>query len=241
MSITPFDVFAMTLSSKGPVVFPFEPDFSALLFYDIDFQQNVNEGSADYISGVFVDNYFGQEDLTITCDTTNQSLIFKAGTQSYMPVLSPRPHKFKCSVSSPTLISPKIIFNNIPLMPFVWPVNSGGGGGGGSGLTDDQLRAEPLPVISSAITPFSFTVVLTGDNQLALPAGQGDDYFFISNRLGNGPLNVNITGGDAETTPDYVLNAGDSFTLERGLNTPVFVSGVTGQYINIVAATKSIF
>lgn len=242
-------VFNMTLSGKGPKVVPQFVDLLTASSAEIDLSPLIQNGNMDFISGFFFDNTASAVDLIVRTDGVNQKLLLPAGTQGYLPSLSPNNPKFIITAaSSPGLIIP-FFFYNIPLLPYIWPNASGGGGGGevditaingvaptDEWLTDTQLRATPIPVsvTSTAPTLVDYSLALSGASETLVAAGDAENYFIVYNPIGNADISVNLAGGDASIS-GIPLPAGSSIELQGGVASAVTIDGTAAETVNCFA------
>jgi hypothetical protein len=253
-------VFNMTLSGKGPKVVPQMIDMRTASSVEVDLSPLIQNNNMDFISGFFFDNTENNEDLIVVSDGTNQRLVLPAGTQGYLPSLTPNNPKYIISAANiPGEIIP-FYFYNIPLLPYIWPQGSGGGSGGnvnieevgGNPVTDavPVSIADPLPVIitepldvavvgdvnvsinAPTITDYSLT--LSGSSEMVVDIGEAANYFIILNPVGNNPISVNLAGGDASVS-GISLPAGGSIEICRGVANAVTVDGTGAEIVNCFA------
>lgn len=84
--------------SNGPKVIPCTLPFStsASNTITVDLGPTLNLETKEFIQTIYADNSDNPKDLIITADVTRQRLIWPAGSQGYLPVLSVHPARFTC-------------------------------------------------------------------------------------------------------------------------------------------------
>jgi hypothetical protein len=238
-----FSTNNMTLPQEGPRVVPFNIDMAVNTSWDVDLTELVNGGFISFISGAWIDNSANNHDITIQANGTYQEIIWPAGKQGWSPIHSVNPPKFTVSQSSPGDLV-KIQFVNFPVFPYVIGDNGGDGGGGdvniaevgGNAVTDavPVSIANPVPIISTAPTIVDYSLTLAGGDEVAVAAGDANNYLLIQNPVGNSNVTVNIAGGDA-STGGAVLTAGGVLELCRGCTNAIHVAGTASDNLIIFA------
>jgi hypothetical protein len=202
------NVFNMTLPS-APVIVPQSADFRSTNEMEVDLSPLIDKGNIDFISGAFVDNSASGQPLTIQVAGSQQKVIWPAGFQGYLPLLAPNAPKFAVSCPVvPGVIIP-IIFYNVPLLPW---------------LTDTTNSGS----VSGSLTDYSAS--LTGGDDVLVTAGQASNYFLLQNPAGNGPVTLNLAGGDA-TSSGIVIAAGGSYESAGGISNAINVSGTASDNV----------
>lgn len=123
----------------------------------------------------------------------------------------------------------------------------GGGEGGGGGLTDDELRAAPVDIniVSSdvdlgggggfdigALTNASQNWTSVDIELVAAQAG-GLRYLLIQN-TGNADCEIDLAGGDPDSTVGIVLAPGDSYeSVNNGWTNSIRGKGTNGQPVAV--------
>lgn len=215
-------VYNMTLPNN-PVVVPQQADFRTTNSQEFDLSPLIDKGTMDFISGVWADNSGNAQALVITVSGTNQVAIFPAGAQGYLPLLAPDRPKFTASCATvPGVIIP-ILFHNIPLLP--WLTFTGGIPVSGNPAFPVYTQAKPQTLVKSS-------VALTGGSDIAVVAGGAPNYLLIYNPVGNAPVTVDPSGGDA--TSGFQLLAGGSYEKAiSGITNQVTVKGTAAQSVEI--------
>ena len=88
------------------------------------------------------------------------------------------------------------------------------------------------------ITPAGFSetaLALDGTSQELIAQDSAWRYLFVQNPTGNGPVKVNLSGGDATLT-GVELQGGDLLQIAIGVYGPVTVSGTNGESVIAYAA-----
>lgn len=229
-------VFNMVLPAN-PQVVPQYLDLTTASEIDVDLSQLVDNGTIDFISGVWVNNGANSVAINIQVYGSNQHLTIPPYNQAYLPVLCPNNPKFRvyCD-SSPGLII-ETIFHNIPLLPIVYAsqANSEVYVLNETWLTDTQLRASPVPVTRAAPTIADRSIAsMTGVSQTLVSAGQASNYLLVQNPVGNAAVKINLAGGNAAAVGISVLGGG-SYELQNGCANAVTISGTVTQAITAFA------
>lgn len=229
-------VFNMVLPAN-PQVVPQYLDFTALSEIDVDLSQLVDNGTIDFISGVYVNNEFNSIRLYIQVYGSNQHITIPPYSQAYLPLLCPNAPKFRVySDSVPGLII-ETMFHNIPLLPIVYQTtpNSEVFVANPTWLTDAELRATPVPITRTAPTITDRSIAsLTGASQTLVTAGQASNYLIIQNPVGNAAIKINLAGGNAALSGMSILGGG-SYELQNGCANAVTISGTATQAVTAFA------
>jgi hypothetical protein len=108
------------IPQEGPVCVPYLLDFSgSTTEYDFDFTLPVETGKISQINTLYVDASAATDDVVCVVQQVNQTLIFKAGTQGYYPVLASNPPKFVFTSAANNAVVP-VFFLNVPLSGVIW-------------------------------------------------------------------------------------------------------------------------
>jgi hypothetical protein len=118
MNVNSIPIFNMTLPAEGPVSVPMNFDMALLTSYDIDLTQAINDKVISFISGAWVDNSDNAQALTITCDGTNQAIIFPASKQGWIPLYITNPPKLRIEQAAVGGFV-KFLFVNFPVFPYI--------------------------------------------------------------------------------------------------------------------------
>lgn len=230
-----FDVFPMVLPEMGPRSVPDKITFVANEAVELDLSQLINNGWLDYVSGVYVDNFANNGTITLICSGTNQRFVIPPNSAGYFPLLLPNPPKVILENTDNETVT--FQWYNVP----VFPVIISGASGGSGGLQNVNITeiggvpvTTPLEVTSAAPIIYEYTNSMTGANQQIINAGEASNYLLIQNPMGNGPVTVNIAGGDASVT-GFLLDAGGQYENNKGIANDIFVSGAMGENLIIFA------
>lgn len=118
MTTPKIGVFNMTLPAEGPIAVPQSADHQIATETELDLTQAINDKIISFISGAWVDNSANAQALTITCSGTNQTIIFPASKQGWVPLMVTNPPVFNLSQSLPGGIV-NLIFVNYPVFPYI--------------------------------------------------------------------------------------------------------------------------
>jgi hypothetical protein len=228
-------VYNMSLPPEGPVSIPFTLDMATQTSHEIDLTEIVNRKVVSYISGFWVDNTNNSQDIFIEANGTFQKIKIPAGAQCWQQIMATNPPKFKVSqTGAGNLVN--IQFVNFPVFPLMSGVSGGGSGGGDVNIDAvggvPVVDSVPVSIVNEAATILDFSITLDSTNQAPVLAGEAPNYLIIQNPASNGPVSVNLAGGDSLTS-GAVLAAGGSLELCRGVANAITVSGTNGDVLTV--------
>lgn len=111
-------VFGQTIGCKGPLIIPVNLDMTAEMSGIIDFSALIQQDTIDFISGVYVDNKDGAQDIDFIADGTLARYTVYANRQSFFQMLPINPPKILWSTAGINNIIVPCFFGNIPWVPF---------------------------------------------------------------------------------------------------------------------------
>lgn len=111
-------VFAQSISCKGPLVIPVQIDMTAVLTGTIDFTQAISQNVIDFISGAYIDNLNGVQDIDLVCSGTLMRYRIHAGKQQFVQLLTLSPCVISWSTAGFNNCTVPMFFSNIPFPPF---------------------------------------------------------------------------------------------------------------------------
>jgi hypothetical protein len=90
----------------------------------------------------------------------------------------------------------------------------------------------PLPFRGPYLDEYPLT--LDGTSQVIVAQPLAQRYFKFQNPLGNAAVTLNPAGGDA-TASGFLIQPGETFTLEGGCDRDITVAGTIGEEVFAVA------
>ncbi len=207
------EAFQMTLPPEGPRTVPVNVDMQTNVEHEIDISQMQGDGTISYISGAWIDNVGNDQVVTLTCDGTKQRTIIPANSQGWYSLMATNPPKFTATQEASGLFV-RFIFVNFPVWPFVREAS--------------ESPTPPLPTPGPTIASDVFT--LDGTSQEIVAAESASLYFLVQNPLANGPIIVNVGGGDALTV-GFVVQGGGSLELQNGTASAITISGTDTEEV----------
>lgn len=229
------EVFNQQFSCMGPLVFPVTLDFSVNTVLEVDFTSLVQRNVVDFISGFWTNIIGLNETITVRCNASRQLVTVPENSQGYFPLMLSNAPVITFEVAN-VIATPVIVqFYNIPFVPII-DKPAGGGGGGTTDINIDEIGgvsapAGFLPVDLLPITITEFALVLDGNDQELIPAGDAMNYFLFQNTAAN-PVTINLAGNDASVTGSIILPGG-VIELSRGTLNAIHVAGTNAD--NIIA------
>jgi hypothetical protein len=113
-------VYNAQVPSEGPFALTLSLDFSANASYSLDLEMlTAGGGNISMVQTIFLDTTGLTGNTTVTVGGTVQTIIAKANTQGYYPVLSPNPPRFTFANAGGAGIA-KVILVNVPIAPGTW-------------------------------------------------------------------------------------------------------------------------
>ena len=114
-----FRTFNGLFPKEGPKALAVNCDFSTDTEFDIDLQSAADEAKLQSVQTVYVDNRLNAADMVLTISISNQTILAKANTQGYYPVLAPPGAKYKATMAAGTAIT-QLQFLNFVMAGIVW-------------------------------------------------------------------------------------------------------------------------
>lgn len=190
---------------KGSRTVPIEITFSGKALVEINLIEIIKLDILEFVQAVYCDNSANTQSFSITDYVSNQTLTWPAGSQGYLPFLTPTQSVFKCTI--PVAGEPVVPIQllSFPVPAFIWLPSStigaivtvtGSQGVDGSttiavGGTAQNLFAGVTPVHGFAIyNPDAAEVLWVSDSTTA-----------AANNTGS--ILVPANGGWYETPPNY--------------------------------------
>lgn len=206
-------VFDQTIGCKGALIVPTLIDMTSatILSGEIDFSTLINQQVLDFVSGFYIDNRDGAENITLVCATTQMRYVVAAGSQTFGQLLLSNPPKITWSTAAQNGVIVPAYFGNIPFIPFA------------NNLSQSVAPSGPTLVDLSI-------AALTGASETLAAAGAATHYLMIQNPTGNGDVTINLAGGDAATS-GIVITAGQYYESLSGVANAVTIDGTLGDTV----------
>jgi len=200
-------------------------EFSATPFFQ-DFNNQGLDGIPFRPSGVIIDNSAGTGPLNVLINEMSFQISCPAGAFMTMPYPAP----LNCTANITGSGVGTVIFVDYPVIP--WTSAQGGGGGNipdplpvTGPLTDDELRASPLPVSLPAKTALTAT--------MAVASAAGNTV------AGARMVSFENTGTGDATVAGGVLSAGKIVTFEAPSDSTISAIAYDGTGTTLQIATLS--
>lgn len=95
-------------------------DFSSIDEYTADLSGLVQNGKISAVRSVFFDNARNGAKAIMTIENTNQTLVFPANTQGYLPVVMNTDIRFRLNGTAALNNILKLTLLNFMVQPFIW-------------------------------------------------------------------------------------------------------------------------
>lgn len=103
---------------EGAKCIPFIGDFSAAASYDFNFTQVQQSKQISTIQCVYVDNTANASNLTISIDTTNQTIVVPANSAGFFTIIAPQFTVAHATTAG--VVKVYFAFLNYYIPPIVW-------------------------------------------------------------------------------------------------------------------------
>ena len=108
------------LPCEGPVAIPIQLDFSGSTpSYSINLLLQQQQTRISLVQTVWIDMSNSSNDMTVFIPQVNQTIVAKAGTQGYYPVLCPNPIEMVAAVATQGDINQMTLIN-VAIAGVVW-------------------------------------------------------------------------------------------------------------------------
>lgn len=117
-----FGTTNMILPPEGPKVFPMLLDFTAKNIQETDFGPYIGEGNeVSFIQSFFVDNSRNDENLLVTSQNINQTVVIPPRKMGYMMMfISPNNGFLTWQTVQAGNLTVPITVSNTPVTPYLW-------------------------------------------------------------------------------------------------------------------------
>lgn len=213
-------VFDQQISCMGNKLFPVRIDMRSATSGTLDFTSAVQQGFIDWISGAYIDNKDGVEDIDFVCEGTQMRFTVRAGRQTFIQFLLGPTARLTWSTVGANNIIMNCYFGNVPFIPF-------------DNVASASAVVETVDarLLGPSVTDFSNT--LTGGNDAYVFANEARRYLYIQNPIGNHPVTINLEGIDTTMFGGMILQPGDSYESIDGISSQITFHGTMGERIVI--------
>lgn len=115
-----FNALTGSLPCEGAKCLPYQADFSAANEYDFDLTAQWQSQQFSTLQGFYIDNSANSSTVTITCGTTNQTIVVPPQSCGYYTMLMTTPPKFSAVSAGAVVVY--IALMNFYVPPTVWKV-----------------------------------------------------------------------------------------------------------------------
>ena len=114
----------MILPPEGPKVFPMVLDFTTQDRQETDFGPYIGEGNeVSFLQGFFADNSRNDENLSVTSQNINHTIVIPPRTMGYMMMfISPTNGLLIWETVAAVNLTVPIVVTNCPVTPYLWGV-----------------------------------------------------------------------------------------------------------------------
>jgi hypothetical protein len=110
-------VFNQLVPDEGPKAIAISANFNGIDAYEVNLLQQKELGRIQAVQSIWFDNSRQDQAVIMTCDDTQQTIVFAGRTQGYMPVLVNQDISFTLSCSGGSGVF-KADLLNVPMYPF---------------------------------------------------------------------------------------------------------------------------
>lgn len=219
----------IVIPKMGPAVLACKLNFADTTTIEAFTFLSIALGQIEYVQGAYIDNSQNDAQLHLRVNSTQQNIVIPARAQGYVSILFTQvPDLVVTTVQADVDVT--FHFYNVPIQANIWLTDDTAPGG--AGLTDAELRASPIQVVSGGSAYADQSIpALSGASETLLPANANRTVLFIVN-VGVATIWINLVGdpataGGAAMVP---ILAGGNLLMDSSVTTSeVTVIGTAGE------------